>query len=396
MTHFRLRPASASDPLALARRLSVALFATGAVYGLNLAFLPLWLSARGLDATAIGLVLAVPTFLSIFLTPAFCAFIDRRDRLASGFVASAIVTPLGFMAMALAPSAGWVAFAAVLAATARAPMLSLADALAFALVAKDKRVDYGRVRVWVSVSVLIAMACGGFVLERVSGPSIIWVFVVVTGLGAAAAAAVAPTDREIDAPTGLFSTGSSLARPSRALALVIAAAALVQGSHGALYGFASLGWRDQGASDGFIGLIWAMGVAAEIILFAFAGRIGVADRARAFLIFGAGAAALRWAIMMAFAPAGWAALALQASHMASYGATHLGTLYLVSRLAPPDARAQAQGWINSALAAATMAATALSGVLWSHGASVAYGAMTAMAAAGLALALMAGRAQPEG
>lgn len=393
MTLPRSRAGGASDPLALARRLSLALFATGAVYGLNLAFLPLWLSARGLDATAIGLVLALPTFLSIFLTPAICAVIDRRDRLASGFVAAALVTPLGFAAMALAPSPGWVALAAVVAATLRAPMQALGDALAFALVARDERVDYGRVRLWVSVAVLIAMACGGFALEWVSGASIIWIFVIVTGVGAAAALAVAPTDRDVDAPAGLFASGGGLARPSRALVLVIAAAALIQGSHATLYAFASLGWRAQGASDGFIGLIWASGVAAEIGLFALAGRIGVAQRARGFLIFGGAAALARWLIAATLAPSGWGALILQTSHLASYGATHLGTLYLAARLAPKDARAQVQGWINAAGAATTMAAMAAAGWLWELGPAVAYGAMAVMAAAGLGLALMAGRGE---
>ena len=395
MTSPPLRAAGAPDAPALARRLSLALLATGAVYGLNLAFFPLWLSARGLDAATIGLVSALPTFASIFFTPAVCAFIDRRDRLASGFVAFALIVPVGFLAMALAPTPLWVAVAAVIGATARAPLQSLGDALAFALVARDRRVDYGSVRLWVSVAVLIAMGAGGFALERVAGPSIIWIFVVVTALGAAVALAVAPSDRDIDAPTGMFAAAGRLARPSRALALVVAAAALTQGSHATLYTFASLGWRAQGDGDGFIGLIWATGVAAEIGLFALSGRIGVAGKARLFLILGAAAAALRWLIVAAFAPSGWAALILQASHLASYGATHLGTLYLAARLAPKDARAQVQGWINAAVAATTMAATALSGFLWSLGPSVAYGAMAAMAAAGLALALMTRAPAPE-
>ncbi|QLP97786.1 MAG: MFS transporter [Rhodoblastus sp.] len=391
MTSSQSRAGDGADTLVLARRLSVALFATGAVYGLNLAFLPLWLSARGLDPKAIGLVLAAPTFFSIFLTPTICAVIDRRDRLASGFVAAALATPIGFAAMAAAPSPTWVAVASVAAATARAPMQSLGDALAFALVAKDARVDYGRVRLWVSAAVLIAMAGGGFALERAPGESIIWIFVAVTGAGALTALAVAPSDRDVDAPAGCLARAAVWRRPSRALVAVIAAAALIQGSHATLYGFASLGWRDQGASDGFIGVIWATGVAAEIGLFALAGRVGVAKRARAFLIFGAAAACARWLIAAIFSPAGWGALVLQASHLASYGATHLGTLYLAAGLAPKDARAQAQGWINSAVAATTMSATALSGALWSMGAAVAYGAMAAMAAAGLCLAVFAGR-----
>lgn len=391
MTALSPRAGRAADPLAMARRLAMAFLATGTVYGLSLAFFPLWLAARGLDAPTIGLISALPTAALIIVNPWVCAYADRRDRIAAGYVASATLIPLGFLAMALAPNTAWLIVAAAALAVARAPLQPLGDALAFALVAKDARVDYGRVRLWLSVSVLATVALGGFIVSRVAPASMIWVFVAITGAGAATALAVAPSDRDVDAPTGLFSARPALSRPSRALVVVIAAAALVQGSHGALYAFGSLGWRAQGASDGFIGLIWAAGLAAEIALFAVSQRVRVADRPTTFMIVGALGAALRWIVSAVWAPAGWGALVLQTLHMVSYGATHLGALYLLARLAPKEARAQAQGWINAAIAGVTMAATLASGPLWQVGPSVAYGAMAAMAVAGLALTLVAGK-----
>jgi PPP family 3-phenylpropionic acid transporter len=385
------RVGRAVDPQALARRLALAFLATGTVYGLSLAFFPLWLSARGLDAPTIGLITALPTAALIFVNPWICAYADRHDRIAASYVASAALIPLGFLAMALAPDTGWLIVAGAALAVARAPLQPLGDALAFALVARDKRVDYGRVRLWLSVSVLATMAVGGFVVERVAPAAMIWVFVAITGAGAAVAVAIAPSDRDVEAPTGLFAAKPALARPSRALVGVIAAAALVQGSHGALYAFGSLGWRAQGASDGFIGLIWAAGVAAEVALFAASQRVRVADRPATFMIAGALGATLRWTVSAVWAPAGWGALALQTTHMISYGATHLGALYLLARLAPKDARAQAQGWINAAIAGATMLATLASGPLWKMDPSIAYGAMAAIAAAGLGLALASAR-----
>jgi PPP family 3-phenylpropionic acid transporter len=385
--------ASGSDLRPLARRLSVALFGTSAIYGLNLAFFPLWLQSRGLDADQIGLILALPTAAVILANPIICAAADRMHRIAGFFIASGVAIPIGFLMVASSPNLFWLFVAAAATAVARAPLLTLADALAFALVKGDARIDYARIRIWVSAAVLIAMAAGGFVVERVAPQSIIWIIVSVTAAGGVAALLFSPRDGEIAAPPGLLAGAASggfrgVARPSGALALVIVAASAVQASHAVLYSFGSLHWRAQGMSDVFVGLSWAVGVGAEIMLFATARMLGVENRPGLWLTLGAAGAALRWILGVADpGPAG--VLALQAMHLLSFGATHLGSIYILARLAPPQARAQAQGWLASANAFATMLATALSGPLYARWGAEAYWAMAGLAALGLALALIA-------
>ena len=53
---------------------------------------------------------------------------------------------------------------------------------------------------------------------------------------------------------------------------MIGAGACTQASHGALYAFGSIHWRDLGFSSATIGLLWAVGVVAEILVFAVLGR----------------------------------------------------------------------------------------------------------------------------
>ena len=60
---------------------------------------------------------------------------------------------------------------------------------------------------------------------------------------------------------------------NRLFLLFMAATALIQCSHATYYGFSTLHWSAAGISDSAIGLLWAEGVVAEIVLFAFAGRI---------------------------------------------------------------------------------------------------------------------------
>ena len=49
--------------------------------------------------------------------------------------------------------------------------------------------------------------------------------------------------------------------------LTVACTALIQGAHAAYYGFAAIYWRHQGFSDAVIGLLFAEGIIAEILLF---------------------------------------------------------------------------------------------------------------------------------
>jgi PPP family 3-phenylpropionic acid transporter len=171
---------------------------------------------------------------------------------------------------------------------------------------------------------------------------------------------------------------------------VVGAAALVQGGHALYYGFSTLEWRAAGISGPVIGVLWALGVLAEIVLFALSGRLPAALPSTALLAIGAGGAVLRWTAM-AFDPPVAALPVLQLLHAASFGATHLGTMGFLARAVPRGFAATAQGAVGTASGIVMALATALSGVLYAGAGSLAYLAMAAMALAGLGLALLAGR-----
>src|SRR5260221_2089048 len=71
------------DPIAIARRrfavrLSVFYAATFAILGAYTPFFPLWLKARGLDATWIGIVIAMPTIARLTAVPVVTRLAERR------------------------------------------------------------------------------------------------------------------------------------------------------------------------------------------------------------------------------------------------------------------------------------------------------------------------------
>jgi PPP family 3-phenylpropionic acid transporter len=122
---------------------------------------------------------------------------------------------------------------------------------------------------------------------------------------------------------------------------VVATAAAIQASHQLYYGFGTLYWRSLGFSDATIGWLWAEGVLAEIVLF-WQGRRLVARLGPAGLMALGGAAGVaRWTLM-AVLPGLPAAAALQLLHALTFGASHLGTMYFLSRVVVPQSAARAQ------------------------------------------------------
>jgi PPP family 3-phenylpropionic acid transporter len=179
-----------------------------------------------------------------------------------------------------------------------------------------------------------------------------------------------------------------LLRP--AFVMMLAAAALVQASHAMYYGFSTLDWRGAGLSGPYIGMLWALGVAAEIALFAVSGRLPPAIGPTLLLIIGALGAVVRWSIM-ALQPPQILLPALQCLHALSFGATHLGALGFVMRTAPDHLGATAQGYLAVVNGVLMASATTLAGWLYAAYGGQTYGAMALMAGLGLLCAITADR-----
>jgi len=358
--------------------------------GVQLPFFPLWLEARGLDARDIGLIIAVPALVRIIVTPIVTHQADRYQALEATLVIGSMVGLIGVTVTGLVASPIAILLAFAVAMAALSPMLSLSDAYALSGLGARER-NYGPVRLWGSVAFIAGNVGAGFLLERMAPGHLIWLIVSALAVVVVAALALTPLDpspRPV-AATPAASPKTLLRNP--AFLAVVLASSMVQGSHAFYYGFSAVQWRAEGLDGRLIGLLWGLGVLAEIVLFAAQGRLPVFARPELFLMLGAAGGALRWAAMALDPPA--AALpALQLLHAASFGATHLGTLGFLAAKAPARQFATAQG-IVAVTGGITMAgATALSGVLFAAFGSIAYAAMASAAVAGGAAAYVAHRA----
>jgi len=368
-------------------RLAVFYAALFVALGVQLPFLPLWLAAKGLDAGAIGVALALPMIVRVFAIPLATRGADRHDALRTAILIAAGMAVLGYGVVGLAQGAAAITMALALASAFYTPIMPLADAYALRGLGGLKRA-YGPVRLWGSAAFIVGSFGAGLLLERIAASDLIWLVVAALTITAAAAYALSPLPaREKSLSATRVSSAQDLLR-DHAFVAAAAAASLIQASHAVYYGFSALDWQAAGLDGGAIGALWALAVVAEIALFAISGRLPLAPTT--LLMLGAAGAVVRWSAM-AFDPPPALLVPLQCLHALSFGATHLGALGFVARAAPAELGATAQGYLAVALGLVMAAAMGLSGVLYARFGGLAYGAMALVAAAGGIFAWVAHR-----
>src|SRR6476661_847581 len=372
--------------LGFAARLSALYAALFVLSGVQMPFFPVWLKAKGLDAVTIGLVLAVPMVVRVAAIPFATRAADRRDALRATIVTACAFSVAGFALLGFADSAPAIFAAYALVSLAFTPIMPLTDAYALKGLAARGRA-YGPVRLWGSASFILGTFAGGFAADAFAPRHLIWLIVGAAVLMAVAALTLAPlaggaAPAEQAPPRRLLGDRTFLA--------VVAAASLIQASHAVYYGFSALAWRAQGLDGAAIAALWALGVIAEIVLFALQARLPPFFTPLRLLAIGALGGALRWTVM-AFDPPAAALPALQILHAATFGASHLGALIFIARHAPPGQAATAQGYYAIAGGLAMAGAIALSGSLYADFGVRAYGAMALMAVAGGACAVVTSR-----
>jgi PPP family 3-phenylpropionic acid transporter len=372
------------------RQMALFYASTFVALGVNLPFLPVWLAAKGLEPQTIGVVLALPMVLRLLAIPVATRVADRHDSLWAVIMAAALAALAGFGTLGF--TTGTLAIAAfyTLAATAFMLLFVLSDIYALRGLAPLRRA-YGPVRLWGSAAFIVTNLAAGYLLDFIDARNLIWLVVAAVALCLAAASALPPL-----APPA--SSARAGAPPARILLCdpsfiaVAAAASLIQGSHALYYGFSTIEWQAAGYGGGAIGLLWGLGVLAEIVLFALSVRLPAAFTPSVLILIGGTGALIRW-IAMALGPPGALLPLLQCLHGLSFGATHLGTLAFIGHAAPTGLAATAQGYIAVSAGVVMAAATGLSGLLYGRFGAAAYGAMAVIAAAGLVTAFAAHRIQ---
>lgn len=357
-------------------------------------FLAIWLDAKGLNATEIGAVNALPILLMIVLNLAVGRLADRasdwRSVLVAGSVIAAITPLLLFAADSYVPIL-------IVWALVMVPAQSMSPVLDAASLRMARRMgyDFGAIRVWGTIGFMIVMVVAGLLLDR-AGPGVFVPLIVVVSLLRALAAFHLPLFRapalaleEATAPAAaphplVATTARQLWRPWFVLPLI--GGALLHGSHMMQMGFGALVWQRAGLPSGIIGPLWAVAPLAEIVAMLFYERMSRRFAARHLILFACVIGAVRW-FGFGFEPPVWGLAILQALHVASFAIAYLGTLSFIGNWTTEGIAAEAQSF--AMVLRQGVAALALTGFGWLYGIAgpAAFHAAGGMALLGAALVL---------
>jgi PPP family 3-phenylpropionic acid transporter len=373
--------ASRNEPRRFAGRLALfygTLFGLGGTY---LPFFPVWLKAVGIDASWIGIITAVPSVTRFTILPIVTGLSERRQSLRGFMIVTAFATALGFSVVGTQHQPLLVFLAFAVTACVWTPMVPLTDGYALRSVARYG-LDYGPLRLWGSAAFIAgALACG-LLVDWIAARHLIWVIAGVAGLGAIASLGLRPLDRPKTALAAVAGAGAlrepGLLRKPGFLAIILASA-LIQGSHAAYYSFASITWQSAGYGGLTIAGLWALGVLAEIVVFALSPRFTWPPAV--LVVIGALAAVARW-LITAQEPSAAVLAMVQLAHGLTFGLTQLGIMGLLIRHVPGHVMVRGQGYLAACGGIVASSASILSGAVYArHGQGVYY-VMAAMALSG--------------
>ncbi len=380
MPHESLIP-TALNPASRRFAARLALF-YGTLFGLSgtqLPFFPVWLRAVGIDPSWIGVISAVPAVTRFTTLPFITHLAERRHALRGALIATAILSALGFALVGTQHRTTTVFLAFVATAVVWTPMVPLTDAYALRGVVRYG-LNYGPVRLWGSAAFVAgALACG-LLIDIIAPSHSIWVIVAIAAMCAAAGLSLQPLDHPA-AGHAASHHGKALLR-NKSFLVIIVAAALVQSSHAAYYAFSAITWQAHGLRGLTIAGLWALGVLAEIVVFALSPRFTLEPAT--LVVIGAVAAVLRWSITAQEPPLALLAV-VQLAHGLTYGITQVGTMELLVRHVPVTVMARGQGYYSACSGILTSSASILSGALYAAYGQGVYYAMAVMAGAGAIL-----------
>lgn len=330
----------------LGARVSLFFGALFFVYGMFVPYLPVWLDTKGLTATQISSAIAAPFFIRIVVTPYTTLLADRIGNYRAVVIALAWIAFASALLLSQVGGYAAILIVAVAFVLATSSMMPLTETIAIASV-RTAGLDYGRMRLWGSVTFVVANLAGGLLIDRFGGGIGVWLIAVAAAFAVISAHQLPRPPQTVAAPSFAWASWRTslpmqLIRSRLFVAFLIAIGCL-HGAHATFYTFGAVEWEAQGLSGAWIGALWAIGVIAEVILFAYSGALAPRIGAIQLILTGAAAAVVRWTAM-AFDPPLALLIPLQALHALTFGATHVGAMLFITRAIPPKTTGRAQAF----------------------------------------------------
>ncbi|MHB1239130.1 MAG: MFS transporter [Gammaproteobacteria bacterium] len=332
-----------------------------AALGALVPYWSLYLKSVGFGPVAIGELMAIMMATRI-VAPNLAGWLaDHTGRRMAVVRCASFLAPVAFAGVLLGHGFGWLALVVALFSffwNAALPQFEATTLNHLGL-----RVHrYSRVRLWGSIGFILSVSGLGFLFQRyAAGLLPLVVLALLFGIGVTS----------LLVPDGAAPPRKGAPRPllevlgRREVAALLVVCFLMQVSHGPYYAFFTLYLEDHGYRAGLIGLLWALGVLAEIGVFLVMHRLLPRFGARSLLLASLALAALRWLLIGAFPRHLLLIVFAQTLHAASFGVYHAVAIHLVHGLFTGRHQGRGQALYSSVSFGAGAALGSLaSGYLW--------------------------------
>ncbi|MES3014838.1 MAG: MFS transporter [Pseudomonadota bacterium] len=340
MTTAQAHAAPARGTLFAFSAVSFAYFAYAGLFG---TYAPLWFQHLGFSTLAIGALASLQSSTRLFSPYAWGWLADhtgRRTQLLRLAVALALVCALGFFASS---HHGWIAAVTVALFVCTAGVIPISEAALAHSVSRGAVLDarrYGRVRVWGSIGFIVTVVGAGALLQAIGVQAFPWLTVLLLGALLIAAHRLPIV---VEVPHGSDTAPGALAVLRQpVVAWFFAGVFFTVLAHTSLYAFFSLYLVSLGYSKTAVGLVWAVGVAAEVAWFWFQGAWLARRSAHAWLTIAAVVSMLRFAATAAFGTVPALLVLVQCTHAVTFAAQHSSCIDVINRHFPGRLRGRGQ------------------------------------------------------
>ncbi len=300
-----------------------------ALLGATAPFLPLYFSHLGFGSARIGELVAIPMLMRCVAPNLWGWLGDYTGRRLSILRGGAICTLLAFSLILFEQSYASLASIMALYAFFWHAMLPQFEVITLAHL-QGQTSRYSQIRVWGSIGFILSVVGLGRLFESFSLDYFPLVLLLII-FGIVMASWWVPNVRAQHSGFHVRAAGflRQLSRPG--VLAFYSCVALMQLSHGPYNTFLTLHLEQLGYSRSVIGMLWALGVAAEVLMFLVMSRVLQLFSLRQVLMASFLLAAVRWLLLGNVAGHLEVLLIAQLLHAATFGSFHAAAIHFVQR-----------------------------------------------------------------
>lgn len=311
-----------------------------ALLGATAPYMALYFSHLGFSAARIGELIAIPMLMRCVAPNVWGWLGDSTGRRLTIVRFGALCGLACFSLILVDTSYAWVAMVMALYAFFWHAVLPQFEVITLTHL-QGQTSRYSQIRLWGSIGFILSVVVLGRMLEWFSldhYPQLLLVILI----GIVASSWWVPNAQPVAPGVRVAGDGflRQLIRPG-VLAFYVSVA-LIQLSHGPYNTFLTLHLEHLGYTRGMIGLLWALGVIAEVLMFMLMSRVLQRFSVRQVLMTSFVIAALRWLLLGNLADHLAILIVAQLMHAATFGSFHASAVHFVQRSFGPRQQGQGQ------------------------------------------------------